>query len=108
MHSGSPDRRFFFRQALEFINEYNETLPEHTPTPEEVDSGLTGLSEDFGFSATLFDTSEAMSISPETFCHQWNVKEFYHLIRYRAWKAHAQNEYRKQVAAQIEANSKHK
>lgn len=44
-----------------------------------------------------------MSIAPDTFLHKWSAQEFYHLIRYRAWKSHAQNEYQKLITAKINA-----
>lgn len=93
-----PDRGFFFSQADEFITAYNDTLPEHTATPEEVDSGLTGLSEDFGFFASLVRISREMSINPEVLL-EWDVKSFYHLQRFLSWESHATNEYGKLMGA---------
>lgn len=98
MHRDNSNRSFFFIQATEFITAYNDTLPEHTPTSEEVDSGLSGISEDFGFAATLFTESERMSIDYEIFLER-DVMTFYHLTRLHAWQAKATNEYSKLMAA---------
>lgn len=99
MHGGNQHRSFFFIQANDYLTQYYNTLPDHTSTPEEDAAGLSGLSKDFGFAATLFDTSEAMSINPEVFCNDWSARDFHHLVRYRAWKSHVQNEYSKIMTA---------
>jgi hypothetical protein len=95
------DRIFFFKQAVEYINEYSSSLPESNSTPEEVAAGLTRLSEVFGFSSTLFEASERMSISPEDFCRDWSARDFWHMIRYHSWRADAQREYSKIMGDKI-------
>lgn len=94
MYADHSDRFFFFRQATEYINKYAESLPESKPTPEEDAAGLPRLSEVFGFSATLFETAERMSMDYYLFLER-PAAEFYHLVRYQAWRADAQEEYRK-------------
>lgn len=44
-----------------------------------------------------------MSIPPETFCNVWNVREFYHLVRFHAWEAHGQNEYQRLIGLKHQA-----
>ena len=96
----------FFIQAVEYISAYNESLPDVMATPEEVDSGLAGLSEDFGFSATLFRISREMSIAPETFCSTWNAREFYHLVLFLSWEAKCQKDYSEMMSAKMQRNNK--
>jgi hypothetical protein len=105
MRGGHRYGVFFFIQATEYIKAYNESLPEFTPTPEEVDSGLTRLSEDFGFTATLYRTAREMNMKPEELIH-WSAREFYHLVRYLAWEGHAQREYSEIMAAKSRQASK--
>ena len=106
MCGSDRDGRFFFVQAIEFIQAYNESLPDVFPTAEEYDSGLAYLSQDFGFSATLFRTSREMSIDPERFVHDWNVREFYHLIRYLSWESKAQRDYQDLMAQKAKSGMK--
>ena len=60
-----------------------------------MDSGLSWLSEDFGFSATLFRVSREMNIEPDKLCNDYSVTEFYHMSRFLAWEKHAESEYQK-------------
>jgi hypothetical protein len=39
-----------------------------------------------------------MSVNPETFM-QWTAREFYHLVRFHAWRSSGENEYRKIMGA---------
>jgi hypothetical protein len=59
-----------------------------------VAAGLPRLSEEFGFSATLFRVSREMSMNPELFM-TWTAREFYHMVRFLAWEADHQREYSK-------------
>ena len=101
MYRGLKDRSFFFLQAIEFGNQHRDALPEHIPTPEEIDSGLAGISEDFGFFATLIHESERLPIAPNEFLRDWNVQEFYNLIKLHAWEAHAEKEYSKLMSSKM-------
>ena len=93
MYGGYENGCFFFIQASEFDAQHRDSLPEYNPTPEEVESGLTGLSEDFGFSSLLFHESEKMSIAPDYFLQKWSAQEFYLLVKFHAWEAHAEKRY---------------
>ena len=97
MYRGHSIRYFFFIQAITYINEYAASLPESNATPEEVAAGLTRLSEVFGFSATLFEAGERMSVNPQHFM-DWSAREFWHMIRYHSWKMDATREYSKIMA----------
>jgi len=39
-----------------------------------------------------------MSMNPETFM-EWSAREFYHLVRYHAWKGYYEREYSKIMSA---------
>ena len=99
MCGGHGYRRFFFISAAEYITTYNESLPDPDPSPEEVNSGLTRLSEDFGFFATLVNITGGSPSEMEKVCQDWSASEFYHLVRYRSFESHALKEYQKLVAA---------
>jgi hypothetical protein len=101
LHRSNSNRCFFFIQAAQYLNEYSESLPEVKPTPEEVASGLTRISEVFGFSSTLFHEAERMSIPPEDFCNDWSAREFWHLVRLHAWESDAQREYSRIMGEKI-------
>lgn len=40
-----------------------------------------------------------MSIPPNEFLSEWNVQEFYNLVKLHSWEAHASDEYRKIMGA---------
>lgn len=40
-----------------------------------------------------------MSIAPETFVHEWIVRDFYHLQRFLAWEKKCDIEYSKLMGA---------
>lgn len=95
LYTSHSNGEFFFVQTVTFTNDYASTLPESTPTPEEVASGLTRLSEVFGFPATLYRISREMSIDPKEFLKDWTAREFYHLVRFLSWESDSQREYSK-------------
>jgi hypothetical protein len=97
LYGSHPVGWFFFSQATTYINEYAASLPEGNATAEEVAAGLTRLSEVFGFSATLFEAGERMSVNPQHFM-EWSAREFWHMIRYHSWKMDATREYSKIMA----------
>jgi hypothetical protein len=92
MHPGNSNRLFFFIQATNYLKAYAETLPDHSPTSEEIDSGLSGLSEDFGIYASVIRIAREMSIEPDTL-YGWPTVNFYHLQRFLAWEGHFTNQY---------------
>jgi hypothetical protein len=47
-----------------------------------------------------------MSIDPERFVHDWNVREFYHLIRYLSWESKAQRDYQDLMAQKAKSGMK--
>jgi hypothetical protein len=93
VRGGVRYRCFFFIQAVAFIEKYNNAFPENNPTPEEVESGLTRLSEDFGFVSTLYTVSREMTINPKELEYEWPAKDFYDLQLYLAWEAKAKRDY---------------
>jgi hypothetical protein len=98
VHGGHRYGCFFFIQAIEYITAFNESLPDADPSPEEVNSGLTRLSEDFGFFATLTNITGGVPSEMERVCQEWSTREFYHLVRYRSFESHALKEYQRLIA----------
>lgn len=47
-----------------------------------------------------------MSLDPEVLVRDWNVREFYHLVRYLSWEAKAQRDYQEIMAAKARASAK--
>ena len=92
MYAGNTNMWFFFIQATTYLTAYIDTLPDHSPTAEEIDSGLSGLSEDFGTYASIIRIAREMSIEPDTL-YGWPAVNFYHLQRFLAWEGHFTNEY---------------
>lgn len=42
-----------------------------------------------------------MSIPPNEFLSEWNVQEFYNLIKLHAWESHAEREYSKLMSSKM-------
>jgi len=98
MPGGHRYRGFFFISAAEYITAFNESLPDADPSVEEVNSGLTRLSEDFGFFATLTNITGGVPTEMERVCQEWSAREFYHLVRYRSFESHAMKEYQRLIS----------
>jgi hypothetical protein len=98
MHRSNRNGCFFFVQAIEYITTFNDSLPDSSSTPEEVNSGLTRLSEDFGFFATLTQITGGVPSEMEKVCNDWSAREFYHLVRYRSFESQAQRRYAELMA----------
>ena len=98
MRGGHRYGEFFFISAAEYITTFQESLPDPDPSVEEVNSGLTRLSEDFGFYATLVNITGGVATEMERVCQEWSAREFYHLVRYRSFESHALKEYQRLIA----------
>ena len=106
MRGGHRYRFFFFIQSAEYLTTYNESLPDFTPTPEEVDAGFSWLSESFEFSATLYRTSREMNINPEVLVNDWNAREFWHLVRFLSWESKVQRDYQELMSAKAQREAR--
>ncbi len=47
-----------------------------------------------------------MSIDPEKLTNDWNVREFYHMVRYLSWESKAQRDYQDLMAAKAKQQMK--
>jgi hypothetical protein len=47
-----------------------------------------------------------MGINPGEFVNDWDVREFYHLIRYLSWESKAQRDYQDLMAQKAKSGMK--
>ena len=76
---------------LEFNKRLADELPPQEYTPEEEAAGFRGISETFGFYATMDNIARYLGVSDKEVL-KLSVNDFYTKVKYLAWRAHAQKE----------------
>ena len=91
MPGGHECGEFFYGQVLKFNKWIADELPPQEYSPEEEAAGFRGISEAFGFYATLDNIARYMGLTEEE-ALKLTVNQFYTKVKYLAWRSHAQKE----------------
>lgn len=93
MRGGHECGAFFYAQLSEFKRKLADELPVSEYTPEEEEAGFRRISEAFGFYGTLDKVARYLGCSDKE-ALRLTVNEFYTKLKYLAWMADAQKQYR--------------
>ena len=92
MWGGHGHRKFYLNEVRRIEKNHKDNSPPGGYSEDEVNAGYPKLAETFGFYSTLL-FMEVQTQHKRSELLTWTVAEFYHNLRYIAWKGYFDKKY---------------